>query len=149
MSGLAKVFLVINLVLAVIFLGTSATLFAVRKDYKEQMTKMAKEYCTPSSSRPAKFSSIDDRRRPVGMSGSGVGVGVGNGVGVGAGVAVGGGVGVVVGAAVGPAVATSTEASCWGAPTSAVLALHDAANSAVDAAATSPQVFIVLSYASA
>ena len=44
MSGLAKVFLVINLVLAVIFLGTSATLFSVRKDWKEASEELQREY---------------------------------------------------------------------------------------------------------
>ncbi|HAK96705.1 MAG TPA: hypothetical protein DCM87_17355 [Planctomycetes bacterium] len=44
MSGLAKVFLVINLVLALLFLGTSATLFGVRKDFKEQSEELTKLY---------------------------------------------------------------------------------------------------------
>jgi hypothetical protein len=44
MSGLAKVFLVINLVLTIIFLGTSATLFSVRKDWKEANENLHKEY---------------------------------------------------------------------------------------------------------
>ncbi len=44
MSGLAKVFLVINLVLALLFLGTSATLFGVRKDFKEQAEELTKLY---------------------------------------------------------------------------------------------------------
>jgi hypothetical protein len=44
MSGLAKVFLVINLVLAIIFMGTSATLFSVRKDWKAQSVKLQEEY---------------------------------------------------------------------------------------------------------
>jgi hypothetical protein len=44
MSGLAKVFLVINLVLAVIFLGTSATLFSVRKDFKNESETLTKVY---------------------------------------------------------------------------------------------------------
>jgi hypothetical protein len=44
MSGLAKVFLVINLVLAIIFLGTSATLFSVRKDWKTESEKFQAAY---------------------------------------------------------------------------------------------------------
>lgn len=44
MSGLAKVFLVINLVLALIFLGTSATLFGVRKDFKKESEELTKLY---------------------------------------------------------------------------------------------------------
>ncbi len=44
MSGLAKVFLVINLVLAIIFLGTSATLFSVRKDFKKESADLTEFY---------------------------------------------------------------------------------------------------------
>ncbi len=44
MSGLAKVFLVINFILAIIFLGTSATLFSVRKDFKKEMTDLNDSY---------------------------------------------------------------------------------------------------------
>ena len=44
MSGLAKVFLVINVVLTVIFLGTSATLFSVRKDWKNEFLTLQSDY---------------------------------------------------------------------------------------------------------
>lgn len=44
MSGLAKVFLVINLVLAIVFLGSSAVLFSVRKDFKKEMADIQSEY---------------------------------------------------------------------------------------------------------
>ncbi len=46
MSGLAKIFLVINLVLTVLFLGTSATLFSVRKDWKTACDKLQAKYQT-------------------------------------------------------------------------------------------------------
>jgi hypothetical protein len=44
MSGLAKVFLVINLVLTIIFVGTSATLFSVRLDWKTACEDLHETY---------------------------------------------------------------------------------------------------------
>jgi hypothetical protein len=46
MSGLAKVFLVINVILTILFLGTAATLFSVRKDWKAQSLELEQAYET-------------------------------------------------------------------------------------------------------
>lgn len=61
MSGLAKVFLVINLVLAVVFLGTAATLFSVRMDFKEKMSAMNDEYVQKFQEQKNKLDELDKK----------------------------------------------------------------------------------------